>query len=107
WLEALRRPLDREAHCLRGWDPEKEPGFCLQQLRNRCFEMGIDEVRERAEVMLEAERWSWLRERIPTSRESEALVRTLEGHAAFVLGVAVTPDGRFAVSASSDSTLKV
>jgi hypothetical protein len=28
------------AVALRGWDREEEPGFLLQQLRNRCFEMG-------------------------------------------------------------------
>jgi len=35
------------------------------------------------------------------------LVRTLEGHSDVVDGVAVTPDGRRAVSASQDKTLKV
>ncbi|MCK5217632.1 MAG: hypothetical protein KAJ93_07575, partial [Methanosarcinales archaeon] len=34
-------------------------------------------------------------------------VRTLEGHTDWVRAVAVTPDGRFAVSASNDRTLKV
>ncbi|WP_437537469.1 AAA family ATPase [Sorangium sp. So ce726] len=106
-LEALSRPLDREAHCLRRWDPTKEPGFFLQQLRNRCLNMGFEEVRKRAETKLEEHRWSWLRERFRTSRDSEELVRTLEGHTNPVLDVAVTSDGRFAVSASFDKTLKV
>jgi WD40 repeat protein len=35
------------------------------------------------------------------------LLRTLEGHSHFVYGVAVTPDGKRAVSTSSDHTLKV
>ena len=35
------------------------------------------------------------------------LLRTLEGHTGFVYGVAVTPDGKRAVSASKDHTLKV
>jgi WD40 repeat protein len=35
------------------------------------------------------------------------LLRTLEGHALFVKGVAVTGDVKRAVSASGDSTLKV
>jgi WD40 repeat protein len=34
-------------------------------------------------------------------------VRTLDGHTRYVNGVAVTSDGRFAVSASHDTTLKV
>jgi WD40 repeat protein len=36
-----------------------------------------------------------------------SLVRTLEGHSAAVSGVALRPDGRRAVSASKDGTLKV
>ncbi len=39
----------------------------------------------------------------PTSRE----LRALAGHSAWVHGVAVSPDGRRAVSASGDTTLKV
>src|SRR5262249_14498297 len=88
-FEALMRPLDRESHTLRGWRDAKEPGFLLQQLRNRCFEMGIEVVRERAEARLETQGWSWLRERIRTNREAEALVRTLEGHIGGVRGVAL------------------
>ncbi|MDC0679321.1 AAA family ATPase [Sorangium atrum] len=106
-LEALSRPLDRESSILRRWDPEKAPEFLLQQLRNRCLDMGIGEIRTRAEAKLGEHRWSWLRERFPFSRDSEALLRTLGGHASLVFGVAVTPDGRTAVSASVDTTLKV
>jgi WD40 repeat protein len=36
-----------------------------------------------------------------------ALLRTLEGHSSFAYGVAVTPNGKRAVSASHDDTLKV
>src|SRR5262245_9814351 len=32
-MEALVRPLDREAHCLRRWDAAAEPGFLLLQPR--------------------------------------------------------------------------
>ena len=39
--------------------------------------------------------------------ESGRELRTLTGHSGSVLGVAVTPDGRRAVSASNDKTLKV
>jgi hypothetical protein len=106
-LETLIRPLDRESHALRRWDAAEEPGFFLQQLRNQCFEMGSEEMRERAETKLEEHGWPSLRERIPTSRESGALIRTLAGHTDFVNGVALTPDGRLAVSASSDRTLRV
>ncbi|WP_437932652.1 AAA family ATPase [Sorangium sp. So ce291] len=106
-LEALSRPLDRESSLLRRWDPEKAPDFFLQQIRNRCLDMGIAEIRVRAEAKVEEHRWSWLRERFPFSRDSEALLRTLGGHTGSVNDVAVTPDGRLVVSASSDQTLKV
>ena len=39
--------------------------------------------------------------------ETGRALRTLEGHSDTVNGVAVTADGRRAVSASSDKTLKV
>jgi WD40 repeat protein len=35
------------------------------------------------------------------------LIRTLQGHSESVYGVAITPDGRYAVSASGDKTLRV
>ncbi|HEY6345986.1 MAG TPA: NB-ARC domain-containing protein [Bryobacteraceae bacterium] len=50
----------------------------------------------------------WLRPMYPALHPpGTGLVRTLEGHADDVYGVAVTPDGRKAVSASKDETLKV
>ena len=50
------------------------------------------------------------RERADLLREIEfgdSLIRTLEGHSDWVRGVAVSGDGRRAVSASEDKTLKV
>ncbi|HEY6968948.1 MAG TPA: hypothetical protein VJA94_07085 [Candidatus Angelobacter sp.] len=42
-----------------------------------------------------------------TDRAGGNLLRTLRGHSASVSGVAVTPDGRRAISASDDEMLKV
>jgi WD40 repeat protein len=39
--------------------------------------------------------------------ESGQSLRTLEGHLNYVSGVAITPDGRRAVPASHDNTLRV
>ncbi|MFO0590333.1 MAG: effector-associated domain EAD1-containing protein [Polyangiaceae bacterium] len=103
----LLRALDREAHCLRRWRPSEEPGFFLQQIRNVSFELGLDEVRAHAEATLLARRLPWMRERIRSSRESDALVRTLAGHTSSVWAVAVMPDGRTALSASHDHSLKL
>jgi WD40 repeat protein len=106
-IAALYRPLARESYALHRWDPASDHGFFLQQLRNRCLDLAITDVMERAEARLEEKRWPWLRERIPTSREPAELVHTLEGHTQGVASVAVTVDGRVAVSASGDTTLKV
>jgi WD40 repeat protein len=45
--------------------------------------------------------------RPPAPPETPACLRTLQGHTYFVHSVALTPDGRTAVSASSDETLRV
>jgi len=51
---------------------------------------------------------SWIRPLIPSlTPPGGPLLRTLKGHAGPVSAVAVTPDGRKAVSASYDQTLKV
>lgn len=50
----------------------------------------------------------WLRPLRPALHPpGTALIRTLEGHSASVYGVALSADGRRAVSASLDRTLKV
>ena len=51
---------------------------------------------------------AWLRPLHPALHPpGTGLIRTLEGHSDSVWGVAVTPDGQLAVSASGDYTLKV
>ncbi len=59
------------------------------------------------EVTTDAPR-PWLRSLLPSLHPPGiALIRILEGHTDKVHGVAVSPDGRRAVSASEDKTLKV
>ena len=101
WIERLVRVVDREAHCLRRWRTAERPELLLQQVRNRCFEMGEGDGCGLAEGALGERGLGYLRERVRNGRESEALVRTLEGHTGLVAGVAVTADGRWAVSASA------
>lgn len=106
-LTTLLRPLDFEAHLLRIWNFDRQPGFFLQQLRNRCLNLNIHDGLPRAEATITGWHLAYLRERFRTTCESAALVRTLDGHTGHVNDVAVTPDNRFAVSASSDRTLKI
>lgn len=56
---------------------------------------------------LAEKKWPHLRERIRNSAESDALVRTLEGHQGAGRGVAVTPDGELVASISLDHTIQI
>jgi hypothetical protein len=54
------------------------------------------------------QKWIWLRPLTASLTSAEGpLVRTLEGHSDSVNSVALTPDGKLAISASHDNTLKV
>lgn len=106
-LDELAGALDIAAHQLRDWRREDDPALFLQQLRNGCFERGLDDLQRLAEGELARAGRSYLASHLPTSRTSRALVRTLSGHADTVRAVAITPDGRHAISASTDATLRL
>jgi WD40 repeat protein len=103
-LQAFARALKREAHVL-----TNRPDHLWPQLYNRLQWDG-DEVKQAIGLELI---WRsapgariWMRTDSPY-RESEVLIRTLEGHTWGVVACAVSPDGRFIVSASGDKTLRV
>jgi WD40 repeat protein len=72
--------------------------------------MGLSQLELRP-LLGGAARWQgapWLRPLAPTlTPPGGPLLRTLTGHTDVVMAVAVTPDGRRAVSASDDNTLRV
>jgi WD40 repeat protein len=102
----LLRVVDREAHNLRGWDPERRPAFFVQQVRNRALDEGMDGLVTSAEGRLAQLKHPVLSLRWRTHRESASLARTLVGHQRYVMAVAATPDGRV-VSGAADGTLIV
>jgi hypothetical protein len=106
-LTFLLRPLDLEAHHLRHWDPNQQPGFFLQQLRNESLELDLSELKVRAEAELAQLGQPHLCERFKVSRDSPELVRTFAGHSSAVEGVALSADEQMAVFAFRDKTLKV
>jgi WD40 repeat protein len=106
-LQALLRLIQREAHNLRIEDHVSRPTLLAQQVRNRAFLLGIEPLRSTAEQRLNAQRRPHLRLHWTASRESSALIRTLAGHKDWVNAVAVTPNGRYALSGSHDCTLKL
>ncbi len=106
-LSGLERVLDRQAHHLRGQDMGAQPAFFLQQLRDESFQLGLGELKACTEADLARLGQPYLCERFNACRGSPELVRTLQGHGDSVLAVALSTDGRLAVSASQDKTLKI
>jgi len=103
-LTSFGRAFRRESHVLR-----ERPEFLWQQLHNRP--QWADTPRaDRLTAERERRSRPGARPRIhrySRLRESEALIRTLTGHTAWVRGCAVSPDGAWIVSASEDRTLKI
>jgi WD40 repeat protein len=106
-LEELRLVLDKEAHNLRRPFSHMFSAYNLQQIRKRAFSLQKTVLIERVENALYSLKIPWFRERMPSQQESSTLVRTIEGHSAHVNDVAITPDGKHALSASSDKTLRL
>ncbi len=106
-LLPVLRTMTLEVNSLRPWEPDRFRAYFAQQIRNRAADLGIRSLMDTAQRRLDSLREPrfellWL-----ARRESSALERTLTGHAEWVGAVAITPDGRRAVSGYDDHTLKV
>ncbi|HEX5757758.1 MAG TPA: NB-ARC domain-containing protein [Thermoanaerobaculia bacterium] len=78
------------------------------QLTGRLIQEGNGEIRALLSQARAETTSPWLRPLTPSlAPPGGALVRTLEGHMRWANSVAVTPDGKWAVSASSDRILMV
>jgi WD40 repeat protein len=102
-LRLVPGALRLSAHML-----DREPAQLATQLVGRLLSQPSSALKEFLQRLGQHPSGPWLR----PLRESLApaggpLVRTLAGHTVGVRAVAVTPDGRCAVSASDDETLKV
>jgi WD40 repeat protein len=106
-LQDLLRLIQREAHNLRDAHQEFRPMMFAQQVRNRAILIGVESLRFGAEQRSTALGQPHFRLLWKASRESPVLVRTLAGHEDWVTAVAVTPDGRHALSGSHDRTLRM
>jgi WD40 repeat protein len=102
----LLRLLDQEAHTLRSWRPESEPGFLLQQLRNRCLVLRLSNLQALYEHRLEESGLPFFAERVNWVRGSGALLRTLKSNTEGINAILLHPDGRRVFSASDDGILK-
>ncbi|MBA3534240.1 MAG: CHAT domain-containing protein [Ardenticatenales bacterium] len=108
WLRAdeavqqVARTLRQAAHVL-----VQEPGQLVGHLLGRLLESPLPEVQALLAQATRAQQTIWLRPITASLREPAALKCTLSGHTAGVRGLAILPNGRFAISASHDHTLKV
>jgi WD40 repeat protein len=103
-VELLQGALRLSSHVL-AVDPEQ---FASQLVGRLLPHHGSPAIQRFADEVAAAAPARWLRPLRPALHPpGTALVRTLEGHSFYVYGVAVTPDGKLAVSASGDNTLEV
>jgi WD40 repeat protein len=103
-LELLQGALRLSSHVL-----ATDAGqFAAQMVGRLLPHQAMPAIRQFTDAVVAGAPQCWLRPLHPALHPpGTELVRTLEGHRGFVDGVAVTPDGRRAVSASWDKTLKV
>jgi WD40 repeat protein len=106
-LQALERVLDREAHILRAWDPNKAPALFAQQIAIRSTRLGQERLQRQATAALETLKRPYLRLRWRIGPESPALLRSLNAHEAKINAVLFTTDGDRVLSASDDTTIRV
>ena len=106
-LHAMLRVVRREAHHLREWDPGQQANSLAQQVLFRAVTLGESVLAAQAERRLSELGRPALLARWRTLHESPALVRILSGHRGMVNAVAVSPDGRHAVTGSTDRTAAV
>ena len=99
-LRRLERTLRQAAHIV-----SRDLDQLAGQLLGRLLDDPAPEIQSLLAQVKQAQRPPCLRPMSASLRESEALLRTLEGHTHVVNAVAVTPDGQRAISASTDDTL--
>jgi WD40 repeat protein/serine/threonine protein kinase len=77
------------------------------QLTGRLLGNSAADIQALLNGAAESSDWPWLRPLTPSlTPPGGPLIRTFEGHSSWVHAVALTPDGRFAVSGSGDGTLR-
>jgi WD40 repeat protein/serine/threonine protein kinase/endogenous inhibitor of DNA gyrase (YacG/DUF329 family) len=78
------------------------------QLIGRLLGTAASDIQGLLKGAAENNNWPWIRPLIPSlTPPGGPLIRTFKGHTAWVHSVALTSDGRFAVSGSWDCTLRV
>ncbi|MFS8117945.1 MAG: hypothetical protein ACMG55_05570, partial [Microcoleus sp.] len=101
-LKLIQEAIRLSAHIL-----AKDQTQLATQLIARLMPFEIPEIQELL-AQAKQQKQPWLRPLTPSfTPPGGRLLRTLTGHTDWVQAVAITPDGKRAISASSDHTLKV
>jgi WD40 repeat protein len=102
-LKLIQGAIRKSAHVLE-WDKTQLAG----QLLGRLLDFEMPEIQGMLE---QAKQWKdspWLRPlKTNLERPGEGCLRTLIGHTSYVNAVAIAPNGKTAISGSSDETLKI
>ncbi|OKH42756.1 WD40 repeat domain-containing protein, partial [Scytonema sp. HK-05] len=102
-LELIQGALKLSAHIL-----SNDKTQLIEQLWGRLMSFEVPEIQAMLEVAKQSKATPWLRPLTPNlTTPGGQLIRTLTGHSDSVYAVALTPDGKYVISGSSDNTLKV
>ncbi|HLO51765.1 MAG TPA: hypothetical protein VK211_25365, partial [Kamptonema sp.] len=102
-LNLIQGAIRKSAHVL-----DRDKTQLAGHLLGRLLDFEVPEIQG---MLAQAKHWKdspWLRPlRINLERPGEGCLRTLTGHTGYVTAVAIAPDGKTAISASRDKTLKI
>jgi WD40 repeat protein/serine/threonine protein kinase len=102
-LQLVQSAIRLSAHVLMHDDHQ-----LASQLIGRLLGDGTADVQVLLQQALQNTSWPWLRPLKPTlAPPGGPLIRTFQGHTDWVCAVALTPDGRYAISVSWDRTLRL
>ncbi|MEG4139718.1 WD40 repeat domain-containing protein, partial [Microcoleus sp. Pol7_B1] len=102
-LRLIQGAIRKSAHVL-----ERDKTQLAGHLLGRLLDFEIPEIRFMLEQAKQSKEGLWFRPlKANLERGNEGALRTLAGHTRNVTRVAIAPDGKTAISASDDSTLKI
>ena len=102
-LKLIQGAIRKSAHIL-----DKDKTQLVEHLWGRLLDFEMPQIQRILEQAKQSKNSPWLRPlKANLDRPGEGALRTLVGHSSGVTAVAIAPDGKTAISASSDKTLKI
>ncbi|MEG3879063.1 hypothetical protein QT972_17050, partial [Microcoleus sp. herbarium7] len=102
-LKLIQGAIRKSAHVL-----EKDKNQLVEHLWGRLLDFEMPQIQALLEQAKQSKNSPWFRPlKANLERAGEGCLRTLTGHTSSVYGVAIAPNGKTAISASWDNTLKI